>query len=176
MTLQQTKDFLEWDNKYGLDFDDKILSKKEVTYLQQRLSQCDKDKTAKDMIDAVNSLGNPSYEQKLAQFKTTPWNLWDKYNACSLTNEDVAMFQFLHNLKNPTKRIVIDGLLGEQTYTAMFGYESWVKYDIQVTKNNLRKAFPENGKVKLADEFIDAWAKAIAKKDNPFVYEGKSYM
>lgn len=176
MTLQQTKDFLEWDNKYGLDFDDKVLSKNEVNYLQQRLLQCDKNKTAKDMIAAVNSLWKPTYEQKLSQFKTTPWNLWDKYNACSLTNEDVAMFQFLHNLTNPTKRITIDGLLWEKTYTAMFGYEAWKKYDIQITKNNLRKAFPENGSVKLTNEFINAWVKAISQKENPFLYQWKSYM
>jgi hypothetical protein len=40
-----------------------------------------------------------------------------------LTNEDIALFQFLNNLKNPTKNIAIDGLLGPKTYSALFGYE-----------------------------------------------------
>lgn len=52
--MPSDKNFLEGNNTYGLDFDDKILSTKEISYLKDSLKNRDKDKTLQDMINAIN--------------------------------------------------------------------------------------------------------------------------
>ncbi len=114
--IAATKNFLEWKNEHKIDLDDKILSQKEIIYLQQRLLQTDKQKTTKDMLEAVKIMGQPAYAEKLRTFINTPGDAAQKVKAMWLTREDVAVFQFMINLENPTKRVNITGNLDALTY------------------------------------------------------------
>ena len=166
--IQENQKFFSWEKSDIINLTDGLLKKSELDTLSSNANSPTLAKS--ECLKALENIGGKNFIKKLTDFKTAPWNLWDKYNACNLNNEDIAVFQFIHNLKNADKKIDIDGQLWPKTYTALMWYKYNEKYDKSITLWILKNKFPT-----FDNNFLTARSSAIADRQNPFQHNGQSF-